>query len=136
MQYMTTLVCWRCGAEFSITRLPMERLAQCQQCSVDLHVCRQCQYYNPKLNDKCDHDMAEPARQVDTANFCDYFRANPNAYHAADSNRANDAMAQLKALFSDTADNSNLQSLTQTTDDNKNANDSDKARFDALFKKD
>jgi len=118
---MTNLVCWRCGAS----------LKQCKACGADLHVCRLCRYYNPNHLEKCDHDMAEPAREVDVANFCHYFRPSPHAFQAEDKHRADAAMHQLKALFGD-----------EPADESKDAeaehdkeHDAAKARFEDLFKK-
>jgi len=125
---MTGLICWRCGASLKDIPKPLVRLAQCKACGADLHVCRLCKFYNPDHFEKCDHEMAEPAREVDVANFCHYFRPKPNAYNAQDKSRADDAMTQLKALFGDTGSE---QKADQSAD-----SDSDKEKFDALFKKD
>jgi len=125
---MTGLVCWRCGASLKDLPKPLVRLAQCKSCGADLHVCRLCKFYNPNHFEKCDHDMAEPAREVDVANFCHYFRARVGAYNAEEKSRSDDAMAQLKALFGDTESE---QKPDQVSD-----NDVDRAKFDALFKKD
>ena len=96
---MANLVCWRCGASLKDLPLPITRLMQCKACNADLHVCRLCQFYNPRLHQKCNHDMAEPAREVDIANFCDYFKPRPDAFKPADKSSADAARAQLEALF-------------------------------------
>jgi len=91
-----------------------------------------CRYYNPSHFEKCDHEMAEPAREVDVANFCHYFRATAQAYKPDDKQRADTALNQLKALFGDDMD--------QAGEDSKGGQDpepdSDRARFEKLFKKD
>lgn len=129
---MTGLVCWHCGASLKDVPTPFIRLAQCKTCNADLHVCRQCQYYNPNHFEKCDHDMAEPAREVDLANFCHYFRPRPNAYNPRDKSRADNAMAQLKALFGEAEANSK-DPIAQTADQNEQ---NTKQKFEDLFKKD
>jgi len=122
---MANLVCWRCGASLKDLPLPITRLMQCKACNADLHVCRMCQFYNPGLHQKCDHDMAEPAREVDIANFCDYFKPRADAYTATEKSRADAARAQLEALFGG-------DDKTGATD--KDAQQSAKDRFDSLFK--
>jgi hypothetical protein len=129
---MTGLVCWRCGASLKDIPTPFTRLAQCKACGADLHVCRLCKFYNPGHFEKCDHDMAEPAREVDIANFCHYFRPKPNAYNPREKSRADDAMAQLKALFGETEDNDKDTSAQATDQDEPSA----KQKFEDLFKKD
>jgi len=129
---MATLVCWRCGASLQDLPTPLARLELCRNCGSDLHVCRMCRYYNPSHFEKCDHEMAEPAREVDVANFCHYFRATAQAYKPDDKQRADTALNQLKALFGDDMD--------QAGEDSKGGQDpepdSDRARFEKLFKKD
>ena len=129
---MTGLVCWRCGASLKDIPKPIVRLAQCNVCGADLHVCRLCKFYNPNHFEKCDHDLAEPAREVDVANFCHYFRSRADAYNSQDKSRADDAMAELKALFGETPAE---QDDTKAADEKTDAA-SAKAKFDALFKKD
>ncbi|MDH5180226.1 MAG: hypothetical protein OEZ39_07350 [Gammaproteobacteria bacterium] len=93
------LVCWRCGAALGKVARPFPRLAKCKTCEADLHVCRMCQFYQPRLSSRCDHELAEPAREVDLANFCHYLRLKPDAYLARDHAKAVDAAEKLKALF-------------------------------------
>jgi hypothetical protein len=125
---MTGLVCWRCGASLKDIPTPFARLAQCKACGADLHVCRLCRFYNPRHFEKCEHELAEPAREVDIANFCHYFRPTANAYHAQEKSRADDALAQLKALFGENdTDNSGADSADPAQAKNK---------LDNLFKKD
>lgn len=130
---MGGLVCWRCGASLKDIPKPLVRLAQCKACGADLHVCRLCKFYNPNHFEKCDHEMAEPAREVDVANFCHYFRPKADAYIPQEKSRADDAMAQLKALFGDTADTTAEDDKQQAA---KTEQDAAKEKFEALFKKD
>lgn len=127
---MKDLVCWRCGASLSDVPKPLVRLAQCKSCGADLHVCRLCKFYNPNHFEKCDHDIAEPAREVDVANFCQYFRPRPGTCNRREMTRSNDAMAQLKGLFGEAEE----ETHSAETEDKPSGRDSDKAKFDALFK--
>jgi hypothetical protein len=58
-----------------------------------------CRHYTTRLTGYCDHDHAEPPRERERANFCQYFTPRPGAHAAkegADARRVHDG---LKALF-------------------------------------
>jgi hypothetical protein len=93
------LVCWKCGASIADVPLPLGRLAQCPACHIDLHVCRMCQYYDPRVSEACRHPIAEEVKDKERSNFCDYFRPKPGAYRPRDDTEARAARAQLDALF-------------------------------------
>lgn len=117
--------CWRCGHEMGDIPRSLPRLEQCPACEADLHVCRLCRYYKPSLSSKCDHDLAEPAREVDIANFCQYFRINGQAYVAKEVDKAKQAEEKLAALFGD-------ESTTNITAASDDPMDKLKSLFDDL----
>ena len=128
-----SLLCWRCGASLKDIPRPFTRLEQCRACGADLHVCRMCRFYNPRMHDKCDHEMAEPAREVDLANFCQYYKPSPDAFDAKDRSSEDEAMQKLKALFGEPEQEQSDKEATPTSeklDDRAAA----KKRFDDLFK--
>lgn len=120
------LVCWRCGKSLQHIPQPLTRLAQCPACNADLHVCRLCYFYDPKLSGHCNHELAEPARETDIANFCDYFRANPDAYTSPETSKHQQALAQFQELFS--------QNLSAAKESPSAEPTEAKSKFDALFK--
>jgi hypothetical protein len=95
----TELVCWKCGAFLKGVPLPLSRRAQCPACEAELHVCRLCTLYNPRVSDRCDEPRAEHPRDAERANFCDYFKPRPGAYAAPDRAEAQAAKARIDALF-------------------------------------
>lgn len=95
------LVCWHCGEALGDIPKPFPRLAKCRRCEADLHVCLMCRHYNPRYSGKCDHEMAEPARELDLANFCHYLKLKSNAFLEKDYDQSKQAEARLKALFGD-----------------------------------
>lgn len=95
----TELVCWKCGASVASLPLPLSRYAECPDCHADLHVCRMCEFYDPRVADSCREPVAEAVQDKDRANFCDYFRARPDAYVPRTSGAAEQARAELDALF-------------------------------------
>jgi hypothetical protein len=93
------LVCWRCGAAIKPEQRPITRLERCRACQADLHVCRLCRHYTTRIIGYCDHDHAEPPRERERANFCQYFTPRPGAHmpgRRAVDRRARDG---LEALF-------------------------------------
>ncbi len=94
------LVCWKCGHPLR-KDLPrtFPRLEQCKQCGCDLHVCRLCRHYAPRYISQCDHELAEPPRDRELANFCQYFKPDPFAYVGREQREAAQAKHQLDALF-------------------------------------
>jgi len=104
------LVCWRCGEALQTVPKPFPRLLKCRHCEADLHVCLMCLHYNPHYSTRCDHEMAEPAREIDLANFCHYIKLRPNAYVEKAYDQSKQAEAKLKALF---GNDENLQEAEQ-----------------------
>lgn len=97
----TELNCWKCGAALNGVPQPFSRRAQCPACGAELHVCRLCLLYNPRVSDRCDEPRAENPREIDRANFCDYFKPRPQAYTAQQTDKARAARARVEALFGD-----------------------------------
>ncbi len=93
------LVCWKCGATLDGLPLPLGRLAECEACRADLHVCRLCRSYDPRVRMGCDEPRAEEVRDKEKANFCDFFQPRPDAFTAFDDSEAKKAKADLEALF-------------------------------------
>lgn len=97
------LVCWHCGASLAGELLPFARVAECPGCRTDLHVCRQCVYYDTGKAKHCQEPIAEEVRDKTRANFCDYFAPACNAYRPDDPSALAAARAGLDALFGDAA---------------------------------
>jgi hypothetical protein len=93
------LVCWKCGSALKGVPMPLSRRAECLACHAELHVCRLCHFYDPRVEGKCREDRAEEVREKERANFCDYFKPRPNAYRAKDAARTETAKGQIDALL-------------------------------------
>lgn len=93
------LECWKCGESLRAVPKPITRFTRCPVCRVDLHVCRLCRHYDPRILGECRHERAERVVDKEQANFCTYFRPRPGA-HAGDSDSAGDSAREaLDALF-------------------------------------
>jgi hypothetical protein len=93
-------VCWKCGASLEGMLLPLSRQDKCRACNADLHVCRLCRFYNDRISDHCNEPLAAGlVSDVTRANFCDYFKPRPDAWHVADTRAAASTKDALDALF-------------------------------------
>lgn len=95
----SSLVCWKCGASIEEWPLPLSRLAECKACHAELHVCRQCLYYDTGKASQCREPVAEDVREKTRANFCGYFQLRPDAHAGSDDHAAEAARSELEALF-------------------------------------
>ena len=95
------LKCWRCGATLQQLSLPLARRDECPGCLAELHVCKQCIYFDPTVTKACREDDAEEVKGKDRANFCDYFKPSSNAFRPGFKTASAQAEAQLASLFGD-----------------------------------
>jgi hypothetical protein len=93
------LECYHCGASLAALSLPFTRLDECPACRMQLHVCRMCTRYAPRLPKGCTEEDAPDVRDKKSANFCDYFKPKAGAYDPAGQQAAAAAQSALDALF-------------------------------------
>lgn len=93
--------CWKCGNPLAGLILPLSRREECENCGADQHVCRLCKEYNPIISRRCEEDRAEDVTDKESANFCDYFSPDPDAYQAKNSSKRTKAEEELAKLFGD-----------------------------------
>ncbi|MFQ5634792.1 MAG: hypothetical protein ACE5G3_05635 [Gammaproteobacteria bacterium] len=98
------LECYRCGASLDALTLPLSRQDQCPDCSVYLHCCRMCGFFDPGVAEQCREDDAEEVNNKEGANFCDYFAPRPGAYDPGYAGADRQARSQLDGLFAASAD--------------------------------
>ncbi len=111
----STLLCWKCGASLDALPHPLSRLAECPACRTDLHICRMCEFYDPRISKQCREPIADEVKDKQRANFCGYFRIRPNAYQARDTATQSDARTQLEALFGEPATTQKTRSEAEAT---------------------
>ena len=116
--------CYRCGTSLAALTLPLARLDECPKCSVQVHVCRMCLYYDPAVPDQCREDDAEAVKEKERANFCDYFKPRDDAFTGTELAAEQQAKSELSALFGDDA----------TTDDAGQSGSPDLDAAEDLFK--
>ncbi len=97
---MTTpeLLCWKCSGSLENVLVPFSRLARCEGCKVELHVCRMCEFFDTTVSNSCREPIAEKVNDKNRANFCGYFQ--PGTHRQANSDMIIDANKEsLEGLF-------------------------------------
>lgn len=89
--------CWKCHHEIDLS-IKISRTDECPNCGNDLHVCKNCRFWDPGAHNECRNDHTPFIRDREKANFCMAFEFKPvDEEHDAE---ATDARARLEALFS------------------------------------
>lgn len=92
-----TLVCWKCRQQVNDILLPFSRAELCIHCRAELHVCKQCQFYDPSKASACREPIADHVTDKTRANFCGYFVSNNEL--ALTNSAATTSTDPLNALF-------------------------------------
>ena len=90
------IVCFHCKTEMKISAKVGFR-DECDKCRSDLHVCKNCQFYDPKSYNECRELSADVVKEKERANFCDFF--SPNQDGASGVDKAAQLRAAAEALF-------------------------------------
>lgn len=93
------LLCFRCGASLAALSLPIGRSDACPDCSVHLHVCRMCVFFDAQVPKQCGEDDAEEVFDKEKANFCEWYEPGAEAFDPARAGQAAKAQSDLAALF-------------------------------------
>ena len=95
------LRCFRCGESLASLSLPLSRQDECPSCSVYLHVCRMCSFFDPSVPKQCREDDAEEVFDKEKFNYCEWFRPARDVFDAARAKEVSEAKDALAALFGD-----------------------------------
>ena len=114
-----SLQCYRCGTSLAELTLPFSRLDQCPSCTVYVHCCRMCEFYEPSIAEQCREDDAEEVKGKENANFCDYFRPVTKRHDTTFARGDRDARARFDTLFDESpdADDSDADDPSSAADD-------------------
>lgn len=91
-----TLKCYHCGTSLSYP----ERVGlreECPNCRNDVHVCRNCKFYDPKVYNECQETQAEVVQEKTRANRCEYFQASDRS--GGGGSKKEDLLKAAEALF-------------------------------------
>jgi len=95
------LSCYRCGQSLEALPLPLGRRDECPSCVAELHVCRMCLMYDPREPTGCTEEDALEVMEKERANFCDYFKPDPDAHTPGFMEAQVQAESELANLFGD-----------------------------------
>jgi hypothetical protein len=117
--------CWNCGSLAGDEPMPLGRETRCRACGKNLHVCRQCTFYDTTKGKSCAEPIADEVRDKERANFCGYFTLNLSAYGGtAQADTARDQLAAMFALGDDTSSvnaSADAEALLRKRDDEADA---------------
>ena len=97
------MYCWKCGteiADISGVRKVL-RIDACPKCDSDLHVCKNCQFYDRQYHNECRETQAEWVSDKERANHCDYFAPSSRAGGTTPKSSADQVKSALDKLFKD-----------------------------------
>jgi len=93
--------CWDCANEqiFDVkVGVKVGRLDSCPHCGADLHVCKNCELYDPNIHNDCREPEAAYVRDRERSNFCAQFNFRSDDGPPTKAN-VDAAKAKLDALF-------------------------------------
>ncbi len=90
--------CYSCQKAMQISEKVSFR-EDCPYCRADLHVCRQCLFYDPKIYNECKETNAERVVDKEKANYCEYFQLDEDVQTSSKLSEADLAKQKLAELF-------------------------------------
>lgn len=89
------VICFSCKRQINVP----DKVGFRQECDCgeDLHVCKNCKFYDPKVYNECRETSAEVIREKERANYCEYFQ--PGGDAAGEAKKKDDLRAAAEALF-------------------------------------
>ena len=91
------LNCFSCHKTLEFADAKVGFREECPHCRADVHVCRNCQHYDPRVYNECRETSAEVVRERERANYCEYFVVGNAGTQQTDRTAALKAAAE--ALF-------------------------------------
>lgn len=93
------VICFKCKTKTHfVDKVPFR--AECQ-CHEDMHVCKNCHFYDPKVYNECRETSADVIREKERANYCEYFQPGGAKDKDADKRAM---LAAAEALFKKSGD--------------------------------
>jgi hypothetical protein len=83
-------ICFKCQkVNTSLSKIGLRD--ECMECRSDLHICKNCEFYDVKSYNECREPSAEMVKEKERANYCDFF------YPSKKGAEVKDEKARLKA---------------------------------------
>ena len=94
---MQRLKCFSCHTDLEYPDKVGFR-AECGHCGADVHCCKNCRFYDPKVYNECKETSADVVREKDRANYCEFYQPAGGVSGSA-STAKEDLLNQAEALF-------------------------------------
>ncbi len=90
--------CYKCNRQVAVTENQKISFREsCLGCRQDLHVCKNCRFYDFTLNNQCAENQAEKVTDKERSNRCEFFRFKTNSN--LESKQSTDSLKKLDDLF-------------------------------------
>lgn len=66
-------VCFSCKKDLNLADKKVGYREECVHCGADVHVCKNCEFYDVKAYNECRESSADRITEKERANYCDYF---------------------------------------------------------------
>ena len=76
----------------------LSRKDECPKCGADARVCKNCDFYDPKIYNECREPQADRLQEKERANLCDFFRPRAGTL-GSEKDKAAALRAAAEALF-------------------------------------
>jgi hypothetical protein len=90
--------CHACAKQVVLLGKPGRR-DECSHCGAELHVCLNCELYDPRLTRGCREPQADEVRDLARANFCSWFTFRSGAPEGNKQSEQDKAKSAFEALF-------------------------------------
>ncbi|MCA9770829.1 MAG: hypothetical protein KC466_00380 [Myxococcales bacterium] len=89
--------CYKCDGELTSER--PGRAEQCPKCGADVHVCKNCRFWDPSHYNECREPQAERVLDQERGNFCDWFAWREGSGRGAAEGGKGSDLEALERLF-------------------------------------
>ena len=94
---MGSVPCFSCGTKIEFVD-KLSRKEECPKCGADARVCKNCEFYDPKVYNECRETQADRLQEKERSNLCDFFKPRTDG-HTSEKDKAAALRAAAEALF-------------------------------------
>lgn len=93
---MKNFACFKCQTIHEVERVGFR--AECDNCSEDMHVCKNCEFYDVSSYNECREPNADRVLEKERSNLCEFFSVkSPDGKPTID--KKDDLLSAAEALF-------------------------------------
>lgn len=92
------IVCFKCTKAMPVLASVGFR-DECIYCGEDLHVCKNCEFYDEASYNECREPSADSVKEKERANFCEFFQINSQSVGSTAEDARSKLLADAEALF-------------------------------------